>query len=123
MDELEKTLHYIIYHKINKILDNISNDFNINREDLNNYIEKEQDNEQIQENICTSENAIIVLPIISDDDTTELSNDVNKEKNKFCENNNNETEIVIKCKQITRKGKQCDYNAKPNSEYCGRHSK
>ena len=51
-----------------------------------------------------NEDNIIDIPIISDGETIENANNG-------------------KCKQLTKKGKQCDYTAKPNSEFCGRHSK
>ena len=121
MDELAKSLHFIIYHEVNKMLDCISIDFNINREELNKYAPDKQ--YEIETN---NENCIIIIPVISDDDeTTEIS----LNQNELTNNNDNNPNSVgnsiinIKCKQMTRKGKQCDYNSKPNSEYCGRHSK
>jgi|LakMenEpi03Aug12_release.lakeMendotaPanAssembly.Ray.scaffolds.fasta_scaffold376486_2 hypothetical protein len=101
MDELAKSLHFIIYSEINKILDNISIDYNISRDELNKYVD-----EQIDEIQCptVNEDNIIDIPIISDDEPIDNANNG-------------------KCKQLTKKGKQCDYTAKPNSEYCGRHSK
>jgi hypothetical protein len=128
MDELSKSLHFIIFNEMNKILDKISVDFNINRHDLNKYTENEHDDKnQIQDEIINNiQYETIVLPVISDDDTFELANNGSElNTNTSCNSaNSNKAEAVnIKCKQVTRKGKQCDYNAKPNSEYCGRHSK
>lgn len=120
MNELVKSLHFIIYHKVNKVLDNISIDFNINREELNKYMQEQEECGEIVNN-NDNDNDIIVIPILSDDENTETES--NKEKSDInCDIVSN-TIVNIKCKQVTRKGKQCDYNAKPNSEYCGRHSK
>ena len=104
MDQLAKSLHFIIYTEINKILDNISIDYNISRDDLNKYVHDEMD--EMDEMPCSdvNEDNIIDIPIISDGETIENANNG-------------------KCKQLTKKGKQCDYTAKPNSEFCGRHSK
>ena len=120
MDEFAKTIHFIINHEINKVLDNISIDFNINREELNKYSNEILDQEVINDYY------VIELPTISDDENLEklhnpidINNDINIELTQANDSNLNN----IKCKQITRKGKQCDYNSKPNSEYCGRHSK
>jgi hypothetical protein len=101
MDKLAKSLHFIINTEINKILDNISIEYNISRDDLNKYV-----HEQIDEINCSNinEDTIIDIPIISDDEPIDNINNG-------------------KCKQLTKKGKQCDYTAKPNSEFCGRHSK
>jgi len=101
MDELTKSLHFIIFSEINKILDNISIDYNINRDELNKYV-----NDQMDEtpSLNINEDIVIDIPIISDGETIDNTNNG-------------------KCKQLTKKGKQCDYTAKPNSEFCGRHSK
>ena len=101
MDELAKSLHFIIFSEINKILDNISIDYNINRDELNKYVNEQMDEIPFH-NI--NEDTIIDIPIISDGETIDNPNNG-------------------KCKQLTKKGKQCDYTAKPNSEFCGRHSK
>jgi hypothetical protein len=102
------------------VLDNISIDFNINREELNKY-----SNEIIvQETI--NQNNVIELPIISDDENMEkVCNpiELNNIPNIDLTQTNNSNLNNIKCKQMTQKGKQCDYKSKPNSEYCGRHSK
>lgn len=120
MDEFAKTIRFIINHEINIVLDNISNDFNINREELDKYCV-----EIIDQDIINADN-VIELPIISDDEKIEKShNPIHLNNNSNIENTplNDSNTNNIKCKQITRKGKQCDYNSKPNSEYCGRHSK
>jgi hypothetical protein len=126
MNELAKSLHFIIYHEVSKILDNISLDFSIPREELNKYLEKDIEEEYIiEETVNNSENVIIVLPVISDDETLEIQDNTNNTKITDNKSNlqNTAVPIVVKCKELTRKGKQCDYNAKPNSEYCGRHTK
>ena len=111
MDELSKSLHFIIYNEVNRILDNISIDFDINREQLHKYAyEKVED-------YVNNDNNIIEIPIISDGDSSEILD------NPSIVSNLNNTNTNVKCKQLTRKGKQCDYNSKPNSEFCGRHSK
>ena len=89
---------------------------------INKYHQKEIEEQYIlEETVNNDENVIIVLPVLSDDDTLEISNNINQLNNTNSENNLQPTSN--KCKEVTRKGKQCDYNAKPNSEYCGRHSK
>lgn len=120
MDEFAKTIHFIINHEINLVLDNISIDFNIHREDLNKYC---------NEILDLNEDNVIEIPTISDYENLEksdipivLNNDTLNEITQTNESNINNINN-IKCKQITRRGKQCDYNAKPNSEYCGRHLK
>lgn len=128
MDELSKSLHFIIFNEVNKILDKISVDYNINRHDLEKYTENEpHDKNQMQDEIINNNQCeTIVLPVISDDDTVELANNGSElNANTSCNSaiSNKVEAMNIKCKQVTRKGKQCDYNAKPNSEYCGRHSK
>ncbi len=120
MDEFAKTIHFIINHEINKVLDNISIDFNINREELNKY------GAEILDQDIINENNVIELPIISDDenlDKLHIPIDLNNHTNIEITPSNDSNTNNIKCKQMTRKGKQCDYNSKPNSEYCGRHSK
>ena len=101
MDELAKSLHIIINIEINKILDNISIEYNISRDELNKYA-----HEQIDQTECATINQdnIIDIPNISGDESIDNGN-------------------IVKCKKLTKKGKQCDYSAKPNSEFCGRHSK
>jgi hypothetical protein len=132
MNELAKSLHFIIYQEVSKILDNISLDYSIPREKLNKYLEKDIEEEYIiEETVNNSENVIIVLPVISDDETLEIQDNTNNTNNtnntKMTDSKSNLQNtafpIVVKCKELTRKGKQCDYNAKPNSEYCGRHTK
>ena len=119
MNELSNSLHFIIYHKVNKVLDNISIDYNINREELNKYVQEQE--EQSGEIVNNNDSNIIVIPLLSDDENTETASNIEK-SDITCDILSN-TIVNIKCKQVTRKGKQCDYNAKPNSEYCGRHSK
>ena len=77
MNELSKSLYFIINHELNKVLDSISIDFSINREELNKYHQKEIEEQYIlEETVNNDENVIIVLPVLSDDDTLEISNNI-----------------------------------------------
>lgn len=128
MNELANSLNFIIKNEINKVLDNISINFNINRDELNIYTnldEYEKDN-----NAINNVDNLIEIPDINTDNEY-LENSTNSDLKR---NDNSDIKVDnkvlnsnitnnIKCKQMTRKGKQCDYNCKPNSEYCGRHSK
>lgn len=99
MDELIRSLLYTYTQYTNAILDKISEDFNIDRGELDKYVESTP-------SININSDQLIVIPDVS-------------------ENDDNVKEDVIdntKCMKITKKGKQCDYKPKPNSSFCGRHS-
>lgn len=131
MNELANSLNFIIKYEINKVLDNISIKYNINRSDLNEYTNVDEEISEYEKNsIINNANDIIEIPSISsdDEDIQNSNNSKFKMDNKLeIKEDDNLHKISntsnLKCKQMTRKGKQCEYNCKANSEYCGRHSK
>jgi hypothetical protein len=121
MDELANSLTFIIKNEINKVLDDISINFNINRDVLNIYtdVEEFKINKTVNNLSENLEIPVIIVPDECIENNIELKINHNVDNKITTSNNTNN----LKCKQMTRKGKQCDYNCKPNSEYCGRHSK
>ena len=86
MTSLENVLQFIIKKNLEIILDNISVDFNIEREKLDKYIET-----SIETNASNS-----------NDTQPTLTSNI--------------------CQGKTKKGELCPNKAKPNTNFCGKHS-
>jgi len=86
MEGIEEVFNYIVNKKLEIILDNISTDFNIDREKLDKYI--------------------IIDP----------------SKIVFNKPNNINTFPDTICQGKTKKGEPCGNKAKPNTNFCGKHS-
>jgi hypothetical protein len=86
MDSLEEVLNYMVKKNLEIILDNISVDFNIERELLDKYL--------IINTSEVSSNKQSKLNVVSD----------------------------IICQGKTKKGEPCGNKAKPNTNFCGKHS-
>jgi len=84
---------FIIRKNLEIILDNISADFNIDREKLNPYL-------KLTQNQC-----------VTPPPTLELSS------------SGGVNQPITICKGKTKKGESCPNKAKPNTIYCGKHSR
>ena len=86
MESLEEVLNFIVKKNLEIILDNISTDFNIERDKLDKYT------------ILDQSKILINKP------------------------NNINTSTDTICQGKTKKGEVCGNKAKPNTNFCGKHS-
>lgn len=86
METLEEVLNFMVKKKTEIILDNISVDFNIEREKLDKY-------SLIDQSLETS-NKQLITNVVSDNI----------------------------CQGKTKKGDPCGNKAKPNTNFCGKHT-
>jgi hypothetical protein len=86
MESIEEVLNFIVNKNLEIILDNISTDFNIERDKLDKYIILDQSK---------------IL--------TDKSNNINTSTDTICQGK-------------TKKGEICRNKAKPNTNFCGKHS-
>ncbi len=92
MDCLEEVLNFMVSKNLEIILDTISNDFSIDRDKLDKYLILQKS--QIEKQVITSNTIKVSTSTISDSI----------------------------CQGKTKKGDPCTNKAKPNTNFCGKHS-